>query len=163
MWYEPCLVPDVLKDKDVLGGIWAKAVDPSGEVTSGGSQAATSLSGKRSGHKIERFLWDLSCSQSPDFDMSALSGRLESRMSSDLSRILQLLQQPQGHSSYILGAPASSDLALFPKASVTRSPEPRLLVGHTPSAQVRDEGIRRVSLKAASSFSHPPLVRLWQD
>lgn len=38
MWYEPCLVPDVLKDKDVLGGIWAKAVDPSGEVTSGGSQ-----------------------------------------------------------------------------------------------------------------------------
>ncbi|CAH6776293.1 Kcnh6 [Phodopus roborovskii] len=62
--------------------------------------------------------------------LQAQMNRLESRMSSDLSHILQLLQQPQGHTSYILGAPASSDLALFPETSVTRSPEPRLLVGH---------------------------------
>lgn len=64
-------------------------------------------------------------------------------MSSDLSRILQLLQQPQGHTSCILGTPASSDLALFPDTSVTPSAEPRPLVGH--SAQVRDEGIPRVA------------------
>lgn len=75
--------------------------------------------------------------------MPALSSRLESRMSSDLSRILQLLQQPQGHTSCILGAPASSDLALFPDTSVTPSAELRPLVGH--SAQVRDKGIPRVS------------------
>jgi hypothetical protein len=44
-------------------------------------------------------------------------------MSSDLSRILQLLQQPmlKGHTSYILEAPASGDLALFPSVSETRS------------------------------------------
>lgn len=75
--------------------------------------------------------------------MSALSSRLESRMSSDLSRILQILQQPQGHTGYTLGTPASSDLALFPDISVTRSAEPRPLVEHP--AQVRDKGIPRVS------------------
>ena len=71
-------------------------------------------------------------------------------MSSDLSRILQLLQHPQGHPSYILGAPASSDLALFPETSVTQSSESTLLVGHMPSAQVRGEGVLRISLKAAA-------------
>ncbi|XP_057629313.1 potassium voltage-gated channel subfamily H member 6 isoform X3 [Chionomys nivalis] len=59
--------------------------------------------------------------------LQAQMSRLESRMSSDLSRILQILQQPQGHTSYILGAPASSDLALFPDTSVTGSAEPRPL------------------------------------
>ncbi|XP_075846491.1 voltage-gated inwardly rectifying potassium channel KCNH6 isoform X1 [Microtus pennsylvanicus] len=59
-----------------------------------------------------------------------MSSRLESRMSSDLSRILQILQQPQGHTSYTLGAPASSDLALLPDIAVTWSAEPRPLVEH---------------------------------
>lgn len=68
-------------------------------------------------------------------------------MSSDLSRILQLLQHPQGRPSYILGASASSDLASFPETSVTRSSESTLLVGHVPSAQVRGDRIPRVSLK----------------
>uniref|UniRef100_A0A6J0D5H7 Potassium voltage-gated channel, subfamily H (eag-related), member 6 n=1 Tax=Peromyscus maniculatus bairdii TaxID=230844 RepID=A0A6J0D5H7_PERMB len=85
--------------------------------------------------------------------LQAQMNRLESRMSSDLSRILQLLQQPQGHSSYILGAPASSDLALFPKASVTRSPEPRLLVGHTPSAQTLSYGDLDKHIQKPRSFS----------
>nr|XP_048301933.1 potassium voltage-gated channel subfamily H member 6 isoform X3 [Myodes glareolus] len=57
--------------------------------------------------------------------LQAQMSRLESRMSSDLSRILQLLQQPQGHTSCFLGTPASSDLALFPDTSVTPSAEPR--------------------------------------
>lgn len=59
-------------------------------------------------------------------------------MSSDLSRILQLLQQPlpQGHTGYILEAPASSDLALFPAASTTQSPGTRLPQGSPPPAQV---------------------------
>ncbi|XP_036050336.1 potassium voltage-gated channel subfamily H member 6 isoform X3 [Onychomys torridus] len=70
--------------------------------------------------------------------LQAQMNRLESRMSSDLSHILQLLQE--GHTSYILGAPASSDLALFPEASGTQSPEPRLLVGRTPSAQTLSYG-----------------------
>lgn len=65
-------------------------------------------------------------------------------MSSDLSRILQLLQRPQDHASYILGAPASSDLALFPEASVTQSSEPTLLARHMASAQVRGEGLPRL-------------------
>nr|XP_051681758.1 potassium voltage-gated channel subfamily H member 6 isoform X1 [Oryctolagus cuniculus] len=60
--------------------------------------------------------------------LQAQMNRLESRMSSDLSRVLQLLQQPvtQGHTSCILGVPASNDLALFPAASGTQSPGPRL-------------------------------------
>uniref|UniRef100_A0A8C4M6G2 Voltage-gated inwardly rectifying potassium channel KCNH2 n=1 Tax=Equus asinus TaxID=9793 RepID=A0A8C4M6G2_EQUAS len=70
--------------------------------------------------------------------LQAQMNRLESRMSSDLSRILQLLQQPlpQGHTGYILGAPASNDLALFPAASVTQSPETRLSQGSLSPAQV---------------------------
>ncbi|XP_028721000.1 potassium voltage-gated channel subfamily H member 6 [Peromyscus leucopus] len=85
--------------------------------------------------------------------LQAQMNRLESRMSSDLSRILQLLQQAQGHSSYILGAPASSDLALFPEASATRSPEPRLLVGHTPSAQTLSYGDLDKHIQKPRSFS----------
>ncbi|XP_037601894.1 potassium voltage-gated channel subfamily H member 6 isoform X2 [Cebus imitator] len=69
--------------------------------------------------------------------LQAQMNRLESCMSSDLSRILQLLQQPmpQGHVSYILEAPASNDLALFPIASETQSPGHRLPQGFLPSAQ----------------------------
>ncbi|XP_059125749.1 potassium voltage-gated channel subfamily H member 6 isoform X3 [Peromyscus eremicus] len=85
--------------------------------------------------------------------LQAQMNRLESRMSSDLSRILQLLQQPQGHTSYILGAPASSDLALFPEASVTRSPEPRLLLGHTPPAQPLSYGDLDKHIQKPRSFS----------
>ncbi|XP_040605857.1 potassium voltage-gated channel subfamily H member 6 isoform X2 [Mesocricetus auratus] len=66
--------------------------------------------------------------------LQAQMNRLESRMSSDLNHILQLLQQSQGHTSHILGTPASSDLALFPETSVTQSPEPRILVGHSAQA-----------------------------
>ncbi|XP_012588556.1 PREDICTED: potassium voltage-gated channel subfamily H member 6 isoform X2 [Condylura cristata] len=56
--------------------------------------------------------------------MQAQVNRLESRMTSDLSLILQLLQQPlpQGHASYILGGPASNDLALFPASVEIQSP-----------------------------------------
>uniref|UniRef100_A0A2I2Y2F9 Potassium voltage-gated channel subfamily H member 6 n=1 Tax=Gorilla gorilla gorilla TaxID=9595 RepID=A0A2I2Y2F9_GORGO len=74
--------------------------------------------------------------------LQAQMNRLESRMSSDLSRILQLLQQPmpQGHASYILEAPASNDLALVPVASETRSPGPRLPQGFLPPAQTPSYG-----------------------
>lgn len=80
-------------------------------------------------------------------------------MSSDLSRILQLLQQPmpQGQPSYILEAPASSDLALFPIASEMTSPGPRLPQGFLPPAQVRGEGIPR-DLPRSSCM--PSLARL---
>ncbi|KAM9597705.1 voltage-gated inwardly rectifying potassium channel KCNH6 isoform 1-T1 [Trichechus inunguis] len=69
--------------------------------------------------------------------LQAQMNRLESRMAADLSHILQLLQQPlpQGHTSYILGAPASKDLALFPVVSATQSPGPRLPQGCLPPAQ----------------------------
>ncbi|XP_004374291.1 potassium voltage-gated channel subfamily H member 6 isoform X3 [Trichechus manatus latirostris] len=69
--------------------------------------------------------------------LQAQMNRLESRMAADLSHILQLLQQPlpQGHTSYILGAPASKDLALFPVASATQSPGPRLPQGCLPPVQ----------------------------
>nr|XP_036853568.1 potassium voltage-gated channel subfamily H member 6 isoform X2 [Manis javanica] len=74
--------------------------------------------------------------------LQAQMNRLESRMSSDLSRILQLLQQPlpQGHTGYILEAPASSDLALFPAASTTQSPGTRLPQGSLPPAQTASCG-----------------------
>ncbi|KAI5929107.1 Potassium voltage-gated channel subfamily H member 6 [Manis javanica] len=74
--------------------------------------------------------------------LQAQMNRLESRMSSDLSRILQLLQQPlpQGHTGYILEAPASSDLALFPAASTTQSPGTRLPQGSPPPAQTASCG-----------------------
>ncbi|XP_030655702.1 potassium voltage-gated channel subfamily H member 6 isoform X3 [Nomascus leucogenys] len=74
--------------------------------------------------------------------LQAQMNRLESRVSSDLSRILQLLQQPmsQSHASYILEAPASNDLALFPIASETTSPGPRLPQGFLPPAQTPSYG-----------------------
>ncbi|XP_059854517.1 voltage-gated inwardly rectifying potassium channel KCNH6 isoform X3 [Delphinus delphis] len=75
--------------------------------------------------------------------LQAQMNRLESRMSSDLSRILQLLQQPppQDHTGYILGAPASNDLALSPSTSATQSPGTRLLPqGDLPPAQAPSYG-----------------------
>ncbi|XP_006897854.1 PREDICTED: potassium voltage-gated channel subfamily H member 6 isoform X2 [Elephantulus edwardii] len=63
--------------------------------------------------------------------------RLESRLASDLSHILQLLQQPlpHGHTNCILEAPTSKDLALFPTASVIPSPGPRLAQSCLPPTQ----------------------------
>ncbi|KAF6094450.1 potassium voltage-gated channel subfamily H member 6 [Phyllostomus discolor] len=74
--------------------------------------------------------------------LQAQMNRLESRMSSDLSRILQLLRQPlpRGHTSYILGAPASDDLALFPAASATQSPGTSQPQGGLPLAQAPSGG-----------------------
>ncbi|XP_042639490.1 potassium voltage-gated channel subfamily H member 6 [Orycteropus afer afer] len=68
--------------------------------------------------------------------------RLESRTASDLSLILQLLQQPlpQDYPSCILGAPDSQDLALFPAASATPSPGPRLPQSHLPPEQTPSSG-----------------------
>ncbi|XP_029339742.1 potassium voltage-gated channel subfamily H member 6 isoform X2 [Mus caroli] len=85
--------------------------------------------------------------------LQAQMNRLESRVSSDLSRILQLLQHPQGHPSYILGAPASSDLALFPETSVTQSSESMLLVGHLPSAQTLSYGDLDKHIRTPRNFS----------
>ncbi|XP_073739151.1 voltage-gated inwardly rectifying potassium channel KCNH6 isoform X3 [Callorhinus ursinus] len=70
--------------------------------------------------------------------LQAQMNRLESRVSSDLSRILQLLQQPppQGHTGYILGAPSSDDLALFPVVSATQSPGTSLPQGGLTPEQV---------------------------
>ncbi|XP_019673644.2 potassium voltage-gated channel subfamily H member 6 [Felis catus] len=94
--------------------------------------------------------------------LQAQMNRLESRMSSDLSRILQLLQQPlpQGHTGYILGAPTSNDLALFPVASTTQSPGTRLPQGGLPPAQVPGCGdLNKCRLKRKNSSSGvPPLV-----
>ncbi|KAM6164566.1 voltage-gated inwardly rectifying potassium channel KCNH6 isoform 2-T2 [Rhynchocyon petersi] len=69
--------------------------------------------------------------------LQAQLNRLESRMASDLSHILQLLQQPlpQSHTNYTLGAPTSKDLTLFPEASVIPSPGPRLSQSCLPPAQ----------------------------
>ncbi|XP_045692886.1 potassium voltage-gated channel subfamily H member 6 [Phyllostomus hastatus] len=74
--------------------------------------------------------------------LQAQMNRLESRMSSDLSRILQLLRQPlpRGHTGYILGAPASDDLALFPAASATQSPGISQPQGGLPLAQAPSGG-----------------------
>ncbi|XP_029068179.1 potassium voltage-gated channel subfamily H member 6 isoform X3 [Monodon monoceros] len=74
--------------------------------------------------------------------LQAQMNRLESRMFSDLSRILQLLQQPppQDHTGYILGAPASNDLALSPSTSATQSPGTRLPQGDLPPAQAPSYG-----------------------
>ncbi|XP_059937383.1 potassium voltage-gated channel subfamily H member 6 isoform X1 [Mesoplodon densirostris] len=74
--------------------------------------------------------------------LQAQMNRLESRMSSDLSRILQLLQQlpPQDHTGYILGAPASNDLTLSPATSATQSPGTRLPQGDLPPAQAPSYG-----------------------
>ncbi|XP_070244961.1 voltage-gated inwardly rectifying potassium channel KCNH6 isoform X1 [Bos mutus] len=74
--------------------------------------------------------------------LQAQMNRLESRMSSDLSRILKLLQQPlpQDHTGYILGASTSNDLALFPATSATQSPGTRLPRGDPPPAQMPSYG-----------------------
>ncbi|KAF0873656.1 KCNH6 protein, partial [Crocuta crocuta] len=94
--------------------------------------------------------------------LQAQMSRLESRMSSDLSRILQLLQQPlpQGHTGYILGAPTSNDLTLFPAASATQSPGTRLPQGGLPPAQVPGCGdLNKCRLKRKNSSSRvTPLV-----
>nr|XP_045015119.1 potassium voltage-gated channel subfamily H member 6 isoform X3 [Jaculus jaculus] len=91
--------------------------------------------------------------------LQAQMNRLESRMSSDLSRILQLLWQPipQSHTSYILGASDPSDLALFP---ATRSPGPQL--DHVPSAQTLNYGDMDQCMlkhrKASPSMPHPAVA-----
>ncbi|KAI4533719.1 hypothetical protein MG293_016738 [Ovis ammon polii] len=74
--------------------------------------------------------------------LQAQMNRLESRMSSDLSRILKLLQQPlpQDRTGYILGASASNDLALFPATSATQSPGTQLPRGDPPPAQMPSYG-----------------------
>ncbi|XP_012515664.1 PREDICTED: potassium voltage-gated channel subfamily H member 6 isoform X2 [Propithecus coquereli] len=92
--------------------------------------------------------------------LQAQMNRLESRVSSDLSRILKLLQQPmpQGHNSYIMEAPAANDLALFPMASVTQSPGPRLPQGHLPPAQNPGLGLDKYRPKQKNSTKMPNLV-----
>ncbi|XP_069337704.1 voltage-gated inwardly rectifying potassium channel KCNH6 isoform X2 [Eulemur rufifrons] len=92
--------------------------------------------------------------------LQAQMNRLESRVSSDLSRILQLLQKPmpQGHTSYILEAPAANDLALFPMASATQSPGPRLPQGHLPPAQTPGLDLDKYRLKQKNSSEMPNLV-----
>lgn len=71
--------------------------------------------------------------------------RLESRISSELSHILQLLQQPmprgpQGHTSCVLGAPESSDLALFSTTLSNQSPGPKIPLDYVPAAQTLSYG-----------------------
>uniref|UniRef100_F6RGB5 Potassium voltage-gated channel subfamily H member 6 n=1 Tax=Callithrix jacchus TaxID=9483 RepID=F6RGB5_CALJA len=98
--------------------------------------------------------------------LQAQMNRLESRMSSDLSRILQLLQQPmpQGHFSYILEAPASNDLALFPIASETQSPGHRLPQDFLPSAQTLSCGnLDNCSPKHGNSFPGMPHLAVATD
>uniref|UniRef100_A0A2K5CHN5 Potassium voltage-gated channel subfamily H member 6 n=1 Tax=Aotus nancymaae TaxID=37293 RepID=A0A2K5CHN5_AOTNA len=98
--------------------------------------------------------------------LQAQMNRLESRMSSDLSRILQLLQQPmpQGHVSYILEAPASNDLALFPITSETQSSGHRLPQGFLPSAQTLSCGdLDDCSLKHRNSFPGMPHLAVATD
>uniref|UniRef100_A0A8D0MFX2 Voltage-gated inwardly rectifying potassium channel KCNH2 n=1 Tax=Sus scrofa TaxID=9823 RepID=A0A8D0MFX2_PIG len=94
--------------------------------------------------------------------LQAQMNRLESRMSADLSRILQLLQPPlpQDHTGYILGAPASNDLALFPVSSVTQRPGAGLPQGDVPPAQTPSYGDSdEWSLKRSNSSSKlPPLA-----
>uniref|UniRef100_A0A2K5P2S7 Potassium voltage-gated channel subfamily H member 6 n=1 Tax=Cercocebus atys TaxID=9531 RepID=A0A2K5P2S7_CERAT len=98
--------------------------------------------------------------------LQAQMNRLESRVSSDLSRILQLLQQPmpQGQASYILEAPASNDLALFPIASEMRSPGPRLPQGFLPPAQTPSYGdLDDCSPKHRSSSPRMPHLAVATD
>ncbi|XP_010378367.2 potassium voltage-gated channel subfamily H member 6 isoform X3 [Rhinopithecus roxellana] len=98
--------------------------------------------------------------------LQAQMNRLESRVSSDLSRILQLLQQPmpQGQASYILEAPASNDLALFPIASEMTSPGPRLPQGFLPPAQTSSYGdLDDCSPKHRSSSSRMPHLAVATD
>ncbi|XP_011852439.1 PREDICTED: potassium voltage-gated channel subfamily H member 6 isoform X3 [Mandrillus leucophaeus] len=98
--------------------------------------------------------------------LQAQMNRLESRVSSDLSRILQLLQQPmpQGQASYILEAPVSNDLALFPIASEMTSPGPRLPQGFLPPAQTPSYGdLDDCSPKHRSSFPRMPHLTVATD
>uniref|UniRef100_A0A2I3MU74 Potassium voltage-gated channel subfamily H member 6 n=1 Tax=Papio anubis TaxID=9555 RepID=A0A2I3MU74_PAPAN len=98
--------------------------------------------------------------------LQAQMNRLESRVSSDLSRILQLLQQPmpQGQASYILEAPASNDLALFPIASEMTSPGPRLPQGFLPPAQTPSYGdLDDCSPKHRSSSPRMPHLAVATD
>ncbi|XP_011803328.1 PREDICTED: potassium voltage-gated channel subfamily H member 6 isoform X3 [Colobus angolensis palliatus] len=98
--------------------------------------------------------------------LQAQMNRLESRVSSDLSRILQLLQQPmpQGQASYILEAPASNDLALFPIASEMTSPGPRLPQGFLPPVQTSSYGdLDDCSPKHRSSSPRMPHLAVATD
>ncbi|XP_077828499.1 voltage-gated inwardly rectifying potassium channel KCNH6 isoform X4 [Macaca mulatta] len=98
--------------------------------------------------------------------LQAQMNRLESRVSSDLSRILQLLQQPmpQGQATYILEAPASNDLALFPIASEMTSPGPRLPQGFLPPAQTPSYGdLDDCSPKHRSSSPRMPHLAVATD
>ncbi|XP_034882299.1 potassium voltage-gated channel subfamily H member 6 isoform X1 [Mirounga leonina] len=94
--------------------------------------------------------------------LQAQMNRLESRMSSDLSHILQLLQQslPQGHTGYILGAPTSDDLTLFPVVSATQSPGTRLPQGGLTPEQVPscDDLNKYWPTQRNSSSRVPPLA-----
>ncbi|XP_057571955.1 potassium voltage-gated channel subfamily H member 6 [Hippopotamus amphibius kiboko] len=97
--------------------------------------------------------------------LQAQMNRLESRLSLDLSRILQLLQQPlpQDHTGYILGAPVSNDLALFPATSVTQNPGMRLAQGDLPPAQTPSCGDLeewRPKLGNSSSRMPPPATEM---
>lgn len=67
MWYEPCLVPGVVKE-DMLRGIWAKAVGPSGEVTSGSPRLPFHSVGRGQVTEWRGFFRGLSFSQNPNFD-----------------------------------------------------------------------------------------------
>ncbi|XP_043321142.1 potassium voltage-gated channel subfamily H member 6 [Cervus canadensis] len=97
--------------------------------------------------------------------LQAQMNRLESRMSSDLSRILKLLRQPlpQDHTGYVLGASASNDLALFPASSATQSPGTQLPQGDPPPAQMPSYGDTdewRPELRNSSSRMPPSAMEM---
>ncbi|KAB0363121.1 hypothetical protein FD754_007277 [Muntiacus muntjak] len=97
--------------------------------------------------------------------LQAQMNRLESRMSSDLSRILKLLRQPlpQDHTGYVLGASASNDLALFPASSATQSPGTQLPRGDPPPAQMPSYGDTdewRPELRNSSSRMPPSAMEM---
>ncbi|XP_052513195.1 potassium voltage-gated channel subfamily H member 6 [Budorcas taxicolor] len=97
--------------------------------------------------------------------LQAQMNRLESRMSSDLSRILKLLQQPlpQDRTGYILGTSTSNDLALFPATSATQSPGTQLPRGDPPPAQMPSYGDTdewRPELRNSSSRMPPSAVEM---
>ncbi|XP_006044187.2 potassium voltage-gated channel subfamily H member 6 [Bubalus bubalis] len=97
--------------------------------------------------------------------LQAQMNRLESRVSSDLSHILKLLQQPlpQDCTGCILGASTSNDLALFPATSATQSPGTRLPRGDPPPAQMPSYGDMdewRPELRNSSSRKPPPAVEM---
>ncbi|XP_055435838.1 potassium voltage-gated channel subfamily H member 6 isoform X3 [Bubalus kerabau] len=97
--------------------------------------------------------------------LQAQMNRLESRMSSDLSHILKLLQQPlpQDCTGCILGGSTSNDLALFPATSATQSPGTRLPRGDPPPAQMSSYGDMdewRPELRNSSSRKPPSAVEM---